>query len=72
METVIGVLILVHEFCLHPHVSVARLPVILDHRNLMMLRLTCPSSHEKKIDFRKSANEDTVQCTGNITEQNNN
>jgi hypothetical protein len=35
----------------------------------MLLRLTCPSSHEKKIEFRKSANEDTVQCTGNMTEQ---
>ena len=46
-------------------------PAIVGHRNLMLLRLTCPSS-EKKIDFRKSANEDTVQCTGNITEQDNN
>ena len=27
---------------------------------------------EKKIEFRKSANEDTVQCTVNITEQDNN
>jgi hypothetical protein len=52
-------------------VHLARLPAIVGHRNLMLLRLTCPSS-EKKIDFRKSANEDTVQCTGNITEQDNN
>jgi hypothetical protein len=45
-------------------VHLARLPAIVGHRNLMLLRLSCPSSHEKNIDFRESANEDTVTVHG--------